>query len=79
MFDERDAYCPLAKQYAMLRVVRAAHDAMEAVAARGVPVDALDEAAAIREVARMRSWPEAQADERASRLIEQIRSELGAL
>jgi V/A-type H+-transporting ATPase subunit A len=78
-FDERDAYCPLAKQHAMLRVVRAAHEAMEAVAARGSSTDALDEAVALREVAGMRAWPEAEADERADGLIEQIRGELGEL
>jgi V/A-type H+/Na+-transporting ATPase subunit A len=78
-FDEIDAYCPLAKQHAMLRVVRAAHEAMEAVVRRGVPIDALDTAAALREVARMRSWPEAEADGSASDLIERIRTELEEL
>ena len=78
-FDELDAYCPLAKQHAMLRVIRAAHEAMDAAVARGVPIDALDGAAALREVARMRAWPEAEADERADRLIERIRSELEEL
>jgi V/A-type H+-transporting ATPase subunit A len=78
-FDEIDAYSPLTKQYAMLRVVRAAHVAMEAVVGRGVPVDALDDAAGLREVARMRSWPEAEADERANELIEQVRTELEEL
>lgn len=78
-FDELDAYCPLSTQHAMLRVVHATHDAMEAVVGRGVPVDALADAAALREVARMRSWPEAEADERAELLIERIRTELEEL
>jgi V/A-type H+-transporting ATPase subunit A len=78
-FDERDAYCPLAKQHAMLRVVRASHEAMEAVAARGVSTDVLDEAVALRDVGGMRAWPEAEAGERADSLIEQIRTELGQL
>lgn len=78
-FDEIDAYCPLAKQHAMLRVVHAAHEAMEAVVGRGVPVDALDGADALREVARMRSWPEAEADERAGDLIARIGTELEEL
>lgn len=78
-FDEIDAYCALAKQHAMLRVVRAAHDAMEAVVGRGVPIDLLDDTTTLREVARMRSWSEAESDERADALIERIAAELEAL
>jgi V/A-type H+-transporting ATPase subunit A len=78
-FDEIDAYCPLAKQYAMLRVVRSAHEAMETVAGRGVPIDALEGAPVLREVARMRSWPEADAEGNADDLIERIRAELEEL
>jgi V/A-type H+-transporting ATPase subunit A len=78
-FDEIDAYCALAKQHAMLRVVRAAHDAMGAVVDRGVPIDVLDATATLHEVARMRSWPEVEADERADDLIERIVTELEAL
>jgi V/A-type H+-transporting ATPase subunit A len=78
-FDERDAYCALAKQHAMLRVIRAAQEAMEAAAARGVPIDALAEAAALRDMARMRTWPDAEVDARATSLIDQIHGELGAL
>jgi V/A-type H+/Na+-transporting ATPase subunit A len=78
-FDEVDAYCSLGKQYAMLRVIRAAHEAMEAVIDRGVPVDSLAEAASLRRVARMRSWPDTEAVERADGLIEEIRKELGEL
>jgi V/A-type H+/Na+-transporting ATPase subunit A len=78
-FDEVDAYCTLGKQYAMLRVIRAAHEAMVAVISRGVPVDSLAEASSLREVARMRSWPDAEAVERADGLIERIRNELEKL
>ena len=67
------------KQYTMLRVIRAAHEAMEAAIDRGVPVDSLADTASLREVARMRSWPKAEAAERADALIERIRSELGKL
>jgi V/A-type H+/Na+-transporting ATPase subunit A len=78
-FDDVDAYCALGKQYAMLRVIRAVHDAMGAVIDRGVPVDSLGEAASLREVARMRSWADAEVVERADRLIERIRTELEGL
>ena len=78
-FDEIDAYCPLPKQHAMLRVIRAAHEAMDAAIGRGVPIDALAEVGAVREVARMRSWPEAEASERGEALIERIQRELEEL
>jgi V/A-type H+-transporting ATPase subunit A len=78
-FDEIDAYCTLRKQHTMLRVIRAAHEAMEAVIGRGVAIDSLADAEVLREAARMRSWPEAEAAERADRLIERIRTELEAL
>ena len=75
-FDDVDAYCALGKQYTMLRVIRAAHEAMEAAIGRGVAIDALADAGTLLEVARMRSWPEDEAAERAGGLIERIRAEL---
>jgi V/A-type H+/Na+-transporting ATPase subunit A len=75
-FDDVDAYCALGKQYAMLRVIRAAHEAMEAAIGRGVAIDALADAGTLLEVARMRSWPEDEAAERAGGLIERVRAEL---
>jgi V/A-type H+/Na+-transporting ATPase subunit A len=78
-FDDVDAYCTLSKQYTMLRVIHAAHEAMGDVVARGVPVDSLTDAASLLEVARMRSWSDAEAAESADDLIERIRKELGTL
>jgi V/A-type H+-transporting ATPase subunit A len=78
-FDDLDAYCALGKQYTMLRVIRAAHEAMEEAIGRGVAIDALADAPALLEVARMRSWSEAGAAELADGLIERIRTELGEL
>jgi V/A-type H+-transporting ATPase subunit A len=78
-FDDIDAYCTLGKQYTMLRVIHEAHEAMGEVVARGVPVDSLADAASLREVARMRSWPDAEATERADDLIGRIRKELATL
>jgi V/A-type H+-transporting ATPase subunit A len=75
-FDDVDAYCALGKQYTMLRVIRAAHEAMEAAIGRGVAIDALADAGTLLEVARMRSWPEDEAAERAGGLIERVRAEL---
>jgi V/A-type H+/Na+-transporting ATPase subunit A len=78
-FDDVDAYCALGKQYTMLRVIRAAHEAMEAAIGRGVAIDALADAGSLREIARMRSWPEGEAAERADGLIERVRTELAEL
>jgi V/A-type H+/Na+-transporting ATPase subunit A len=78
-FDDVDAYCALDKQYTMLRVIRAAHEAMEAAIGRGVAIDLLADAGALREVARMRSWPEGEATARADELIDRIRAELEEL
>jgi V/A-type H+-transporting ATPase subunit A len=78
-FDELDAYCALGKQHAMLRVIHAAHEAMDGAAGRGVAIDALAGAPALREAAEMRSWPEGEADDRASGVIDRIRTELGEL
>jgi len=75
-FDDVDAYCALGKQYTMLRVIRAAHEAMEAAIGRGVAIDALADAGTLLEVARMRSWPEDEAAERAGGLIERVRADL---
>jgi V/A-type H+-transporting ATPase subunit A len=78
-FDDVDAYCALGKQYTMLRVIRAAHEAMEVAIGRGVAIEALADAPALLEVARMRSWSEDGAAELAEDLIERIRSELEKL
>jgi len=78
-FDDVDAYCGLSKQHAMLRVVRAAHEAMTAAVARDVPVDALASAPALRGTAGMRSWPDDEVADRTDALIDLIRRELEEL
>jgi V/A-type H+-transporting ATPase subunit A len=78
-FDEIDAYCPLGKQHTMLRVIRAAHEAMETGVDRGVPIESLADTPALRDVAGMRGWSEPEATERAGELIERIRDQLGKL
>jgi V/A-type H+-transporting ATPase subunit A len=78
-FDDVDAYCALGKQYAMLRVIRAADEAMQEAVGRGIAIEALADAPALLEVARMRSWPEAEAADLTDGLIERIRAELADL
>jgi V/A-type H+-transporting ATPase subunit A len=76
-FDDVDAYCSLGKQFTMLRVIRAAHEVLEEAIGRGAAIEALADAPALREIARMRSWSEDETDQRAARLIERLRAGLG--
>ena len=78
-FDDVDAYCALPKQHQMLRVVRAAHDAMAEAVARDVPIDTVAAAPVLREPARMRSWPDAEVAGNADALVERIRHDLEEL
>ena len=78
-FDDVDAYCALPKQHGMLRVLRSAHRAMTEAVARDVPVDALAAVPALRDVARMRSWPDDEVAESAEALIQRIRHDLEEL
>ncbi|MDH3754684.1 MAG: V-type ATP synthase subunit A [Acidimicrobiia bacterium] len=75
-FDEVDAFCPLAKQYRMLQVIRHLHEALV-----GAVRDDSDRAwsaslSSLEAVARMRSWPPAEAERRATELIDQIDEEV---
>ncbi len=56
-FDPVDASCPPPKQVAMLRLVKAAEDAMTTAVASGRPVADVVEHPALRVVAGARSWP----------------------
>ncbi|QIN78401.1 V-type ATP synthase subunit A [Rubrobacter marinus] len=78
-FDEIDAYCALPKQRHMLRVVRAAHEALVATVGRGAASEAGAAVPALREVSRMKYWPDEEAEGRASDLIERIRKEMEEL
>jgi V/A-type H+-transporting ATPase subunit A len=78
-FDDVDAYCSLPKQHEMLRVVRAAHEAMAEAVARDVPIEAVAAVPALREPGRMRSWREDDVAENAGAVIERIRRELAEL
>jgi len=70
-FDERDAYCPLEKQYWMLRVLRVVHEACRAASERE------QEFGPGAETARMREWPTDEAEARARALIDRVRSAAG--
>jgi V/A-type H+-transporting ATPase subunit A len=78
-FDDVDAYCSLPKQHEMLRVVRAAHEAMAEAVARDVPIEVLAAVPALREPGRMRSWQDDDVADNARAVIERIRRELAEL
>ena len=75
-FDETDAYCPLDKQHAMLGVIKAAHEAMTAAVAGGVPAADVTGARILGEIARMRGWPPAESGARADELTRRIEATL---
>ena len=63
----------------MSHVVHAAHEAMTAAVARGVPVETLAAVPALRGTARMRFWPDEDVADNAEALIGRIRRELEEL
>ena len=75
-FDDRDAYCALPKQLAMLRVIRRAHEALGAALERGVSAEDAGRASVFAEVARMRDWEPEEAEALARSLAERIQNEL---
>lgn len=75
-FDEQDAYCDPPKQIAMLRAIRAADAAMTAAVGRGAAVEPVAAAQSVNELALMRRWPAEEAEQRATTLVERIRTEL---
>ena len=75
-FDEVDAFCPLPKQYWMLRVIRHLHEALVEAARAEADLGRSLPAATAEAVARMRSWPPDQARQLATELIERIEGEV---
>lgn len=78
-FDQADAYCPPAKQHAMLSVIKAAHEAMTAVVDDGIPVAAVTAAPVLSEIAQLRGLPTEEAVQRAADLVPRIASALREL
>ncbi len=74
-----DAFCPLHKQYWMLKVIRKAADAMRAAAQRDVDMDVITSLGAVTDIARMREWPPEDAEERARELMRRIEKETSEL
>jgi V/A-type H+-transporting ATPase subunit A len=78
-FDEVDAYCSPAKQFHMLRVIRAAHRSIRDAVEREVAVEVSSAVPAVADVGRMKYWPDAEAEERAEALIQRLAREMGEL
>lgn len=78
-FDDRDAYCDPPKQVAMFRAIRAADSAMRAAVDRGVPVADAAATPSATALARTRFWAAAQAEQRATTLVQRLETELGNL
>ena len=78
-FNPIDAFCPLVKQYWMLKVIRRLHHAMAAALARDLDVERLGELGSLTEVARMKLWSPDEAEKRAVDLVQSIDEEVAAL
>ncbi|RPI20633.1 MAG: V-type ATP synthase subunit A, partial [Actinobacteria bacterium] len=75
-YDPVDAFCPLDKQLAMLRVVRRFHELAVRAATPEQPIEAITGLPAVAEIGRMRSWPPEEAGERAAALIDRLEREV---
>jgi V/A-type H+-transporting ATPase subunit A len=75
-YDPVDAFCPLPKQLAMLRVIRRFHDlAVHAVSA-GTPVETVMGTDVVAEIGRMRSWSLDEVEARTEELIDRLEAEV---
>ncbi len=77
-FDEIDAFCPLEKQYWMMKVIHRFHRRALAMAVGEVSAEDVMGLAVVAEIARMRDWPPEEAARRAEGLLERIDEEVTA-
>jgi V/A-type H+-transporting ATPase subunit A len=75
-FDDVDAYCSPEKQFHMLRLIQAAHRAMERALEDGRDVETVLGASGLAEIGRMRFWADQEAEQRAGRLAQRIEQEV---
>jgi V/A-type H+-transporting ATPase subunit A len=78
-YDDIDAFCPLEKQYWMLKVIRHAAGGMRDAVDREVGIEHVVSLGAMEEVARMRYWLPTETVERADALMRRIDRELAGL
>ncbi len=78
-FDDIDAYCPPAKQYSMLRIIRHLHLAMTRVVDEDTDLEAIGTLGVLDAIARMKYWPVEEVDRRAEALTKAIDEEVQRL
>lgn len=78
-FDEIDAFCPLGKQYWMLRVIHRFHEQLFGKVDESTDIDRATSLGVLADIARMRSWPPEEAEARGRDLIARIDQEVGSL
>ena len=69
-FDDVDAFCSPAKQHAMLAAIRHVHEHTAAAVEGGDDDARLAQLPSVAEIARMKSWPTDEAEERSAALCE---------
>lgn len=75
-FDDRDAMCPLHKQYWMLRVIRHFHHSAQSAVTEGTSLEDVIGSGSVGEIGRMRSWSVDDVEAQAEKLIDRIEREL---
>ncbi len=78
-YDEIDSFCPLTKQYWMLKVIRHLHEAIVGAVDEDTDLDRIAELDVVAEVARMRSWIPDDVVEAAAGLMERVDAEVATL
>lgn len=69
-----DRFCPLPKAYWMLRVIMGFHRHAVSSLAAGVPLERIIALPVVAEIARMKEWPAAEADEKLQALAMKLES-----
>ena len=77
-FDDVDAFCPLAKQYEMLRLIRVVYDATTRTVQEGKDTELVMSLPVFGEIARMRDWPADEVEDRGRQLETRIIEEVEA-
>jgi V/A-type H+-transporting ATPase subunit A len=75
-YDEVDAFCPVNKQFHMLRVIKSYHDAALRRVLEGATVESVAAAPVVADIGRMRFWPVDESEVRAKELVDRIELEL---
>jgi V/A-type H+-transporting ATPase subunit A len=78
-YDSVDAFCPVEKQYWMLRAILVLHNLITDAVQRGVGLDKAMAVPEISELARMKEWPMPQARDRICELIGRLEKAFVAL